>query len=163
MSIVEELAAGIEGSTELLLRYLAGFDDANAAAQADHLPNHAAWILGHLALTMHRAAEKIADQTIPLGYDPEPFAFGSTPSPRRADYPPLASLIDRYKASHALLARAIRESGEAGLRRQINWGGRFTVTGRDLVLRMLFHNGTHCGQLIDLRRALGLPSVFAGR
>jgi len=163
MSIVEELASGIEGSAELLLRYLAGFDDSNATAQAAHLPNHAAWIVGHLALTMHRAAEKIAGREFPLEYDPEPLAFGSKPTDRRADYPALAKLVERYKASHGLLAQSIREAGEAGLRREINWGGRFTVTGRDLALRMLFHNGTHCGQLIDLRRALGLPSVFAGR
>jgi hypothetical protein len=24
----------------------------------------------------------------------------------------------------------------------------------------VFHNGTHCGQLADLRRALGMGSIF---
>jgi hypothetical protein len=27
--------------------------------------------------------------------------------------------------------------------------------------RMVFHNGLHCGQVVDLRRALRMPGVMA--
>jgi hypothetical protein len=30
----------------------------------------------------------------------------------------------------------------------------------NLAVRMVFHTGTHAGQLADLRRALGLGSIF---
>ncbi len=49
MSSATALADAISSTEELLTRYLAGFDDHNAVAQAPSLPNHAAWILGHLA------------------------------------------------------------------------------------------------------------------
>ena len=95
MSAVSLLAESIESTGDLLTRFLDGFDDTNATTQAPGLPNHAAWILGHLALTMHRAAERIASEEYPLAWDPEPYAFGSTPSPERESYPPLGSLVQR--------------------------------------------------------------------
>ena len=39
------------------------------------------------------------------------------------------------------------------------WGsGRFKVS--ELAARIIFHNGTHAGQLADLRRALGMQGVI---
>lgn len=43
---------------------------------------------------------------------------------------------------------------------RVKWGAG-EVTLESLVLRMIFHNGTHCGQITDLRRALGVGSIFA--
>ncbi len=159
MVIASELADAVESTGDLLIRFLEGFNDTNAAAQAPNLPNHAAWTLGHLALTMHRAAERIAGETFPLQWDPEPYAFGSTPTADRDDYPPLAEMVQRYRRSLKLAAGAARKTGEAGLKKEVAWG-RTTTTTRDLLLRMVWHNGVHCGQLIDLRRALGLGTVI---
>jgi hypothetical protein len=39
--------------------------------------------------------------------------------------------------------------------------GKSQVPLWSMASRMIFHNGTHCGQLADLRRALGLGSIFA--
>ena len=58
MSGATELAEAIGSTRELLVRYLQGFDDANATAQAPGLPNHAAWTLGHLALTCVSSTQK---------------------------------------------------------------------------------------------------------
>ncbi len=159
MGSVDLVADAILSTEGLLTRYLAGFDDANATAQSPNLPNHAAWCLGHLALTMHRAAERIADETIELDWDPEPFAFGSTPSPDRDGYPPLDELQRRVHNTLHQLADAVRKAGEAGLAREVPWGNTRT-TARDLALRMVFHNGLHCGQMVDLRRALGFAPVI---
>jgi hypothetical protein len=159
MTMSSELADGIESTRELLVRFLEGFDDTNAAAQSAGLPNHAIWVLGHLALTMHRAAEQVAGSTFPMAWDPEPFAFGSTPAAGRADHPPLAQMIDNYHRAFDLLVEAVRGAGDEGLSRTVHWGPK-PIAARDLALRMVFHNGTHCGQLVDLRRALGLPPVI---
>lgn len=161
MKTADRLANGIENSTELLLRYVAGFDDRTALAQPPNLPNHVIWCLGHLALTMHRGAERIRGATIELKYDPEPFAFGSQPIGDAAAYPKLAVMIDRFRAAHRTLADAVRAAGDDGLEKQVQWGVAGNVlSGFDLALRMLFHNGVHCGQIADLRRALGMPSIF---
>jgi hypothetical protein len=94
MSSAALLADAIGSTEELLIRFLEGFDETNATAQLPGLPNHAAWTLGHLALTMHRASEQIAEATFPLEWDPEPFAFGSSPSADRDDYPSLVEMVE---------------------------------------------------------------------
>jgi hypothetical protein len=159
MNSCGEIADAIDSTRELLTRFLEGFDDANAAAQPGGLPNHAVWTFGHLALTMHRAAERIAGTDFPLAWDPEPFAFGSSPTGAAGDYPPLAEMLDRYQAAHSLLVKAVREAGDESLSRPVTWG-RSSTTARNLAVRMVFHNGMHCGQLVDLRRALGLGPVI---
>ncbi len=156
MPWARELADAVESTGSLLLRYLEGFDDARAYAAAPNLPNHAAWTLGHLALTMHRAAERIGGAPQALPWDPEPYAFGSTPG---HPGPPLAEMVERYRKSMTLLAEAARRAGEDGLSKTVEWG-RTTMSARDLLMRMVFHNGTHCGQVVDLRRALGMPRVI---
>ena len=159
MEHADALAEAMGSTEELLTRYLEGFDEDHAATQAPGLPNHAAWTMGHLALTMHRAAERIGGRTHPLAWDPEPFAFGSTPSAQRGDYPPLSEMIDHYRRSMSLLQEAVRSAGDGGLDKQVRWGRGGTTAGH-LAMRMIFHNGVHCGQLVDLRRALGMEPVI---
>jgi hypothetical protein len=159
MSTANDLADAIRSTDDVLSRFLEGFDETNAAAQTESLPNHALWTMGHLALTMHRAAERIADTSFTLAWDPEPFALGSTPSGHRDDYPPFSEMIERYRRALALLCEAVAGVGDEGLARPVTWGQSAT-TARDLAVRMVFHNGLHCGQLVDLRRALGLEPVI---
>jgi uncharacterized protein YbjT (DUF2867 family) len=59
------LADAVETSRVLLARYFPGFTDANRTSQAPGLPNHFAWCLGHLALTMHRVAGMIDGGPLP--------------------------------------------------------------------------------------------------
>jgi hypothetical protein len=153
------LADGIVHSAELLRRYLAGFDDSNATKQAPHLPNHVMWCMGHLAITMHRIAERISQKEIRLGWDPEPFAFGSKPVADRAAYPSWSEINKRFDAALKTLADVVRGLNDADLARSIPWGAG-TISVRDAAIRMVFHNGTHTGQIVDLRRALGMERVI---
>lgn len=50
------LADQILETKGLTARYLAGFNSVNHVRQTPDLPNHVAWCLGHMALTMHRVA-----------------------------------------------------------------------------------------------------------
>ena len=43
-------------------------------------------------------------------------------------------------------------------RHAVAWGGQ-KVTRARLICRVVFHNGTHAGQILDLRRALGMPKL----
>jgi hypothetical protein len=159
MSVSDVLADAILATEPLVTRYLDGFDERNAAAQLPNLPNHPAWCVGHLALSMHRAAEKISGRPADPGWPTEPFAMGSKPTASPRDYPPLPELVGRFRRALAVLAEAVRAAGDGGLARTVAWGPT-TISVRDLALRMVFHNGTHAGQIVDLRRGLGMPQVI---
>ena len=76
----------------------------------------------------------------------------------------IEDLLQRWRADNRrsfleLRARwLLREVGDQ-LHETVSWGGG-TTTKRDLAVRMAFHNGVHTGQIIDLRRALGMPRLI---
>ncbi|MEO1009315.1 MAG: DinB family protein [Planctomycetota bacterium] len=174
----ELYARGIEQGVELFERFLPGFDDANRTAQAEHLPNHMAWTLGHVAMTSARAIERLQGQDAPQPlldhefvvadrgdaerFGTEVVCFGSNPVDDPAIYPSLARSAAIFRAVHGRLAGALREADDAALARPTPWGSGRTTVG-DLMHRMAFHIGTHTGQIVDLRRALGIPPVIAPR
>lgn len=68
--------------------------------------------------------------------------------------------------TEADVLRAAVAASDGHLRRYLDGFGEHTVTwgrgettARDLLVRMVFHNGMHTGQIVDLRRALGMPGV----
>lgn len=60
MSKGELLAEMVLQTKPLLARYLAGFNDVTHVRQTPDLPNHVAWCLGHLAVTMHRVSSLLS-------------------------------------------------------------------------------------------------------
>lgn len=172
------LAHNITNAQALFERFLTGFDESNRTRQAPAMPNHLAWTLGHLALTAHRCAHRVQGSDEPGELPPEAFmlggrgdatrfatesvAFGSTPTDDPDRYPSLARCIEIMQESHRTLADALRHASEQGLARQTPWGAGQTSVG-DLALRMGFHIGTHAGQIIDLRRGLGLGPIMPRR
>ncbi len=174
----ETLANAIESALPLLERFLPGFDDANRTRQAPGIPNHAAWTLGHLALYARRAADLIAghDDPQPLPetdfvtadarggdarrYDTESICYGSTPTDEPAIYPAWDRSVEIHAAAQTRLISAVRAADDAALDRDIAWG-RTPLNAEQLAVRMLFHLGTHTGQLVDLRRGLGIPALFS--
>jgi hypothetical protein len=168
----ESHAEGIRACKPLLTRYLVGFTDSNRTAQAENLPNHVAWSLGHLAITMHRVSEKIDGLVLPESdfvrgpagdaqrFGDESVSFNSVPINDTARYPTLARSIAIYEAACDRLAINVLGLTPEGLSRSVPWGQGTSTLGA-LVQRMTFHNGMHCGQIADLRRALKMRSIFA--
>jgi hypothetical protein len=174
------LADAVESCIFLAGRYLAGFDDSTHTRQAPGLPNHVAWSLGHLALTMHRTAARLTnpdataltsalhDTEFIAGasagdarrYGTESISFGSTPVDDPARYPSLARCTEIFNAACIRLATAVREAPDSALDAPTKWGGG-EIPVHALVGRMVFHNGAHTGQIADLRRALGFKSIFS--
>src|SRR2546423_15708995 len=114
------LAQAIRDSQTFLARYMKGFDDSNRAKQAPNVPNHFAWTMGHLALTMHRCAEKLDRQPVPPSdfikadgrggnaerFDTESVAFNSQPVDDASLYPRadrctaiFAAAVERFAAA----------------------------------------------------------------
>ncbi len=168
MDAREVLADSIASTKGLMERYLAGFTDETRIAVAPRLPNHAAWNLGHCALTMHRLAERVDGLPLPAAdfgegparFAPEAVAFGSAPTPDSGAFPSLARGVEIYRAACDRLAAAVRAGSDDQLRQLVKWGG-VDQPWWLLVARLIFHNGFHTGQIADLRRALEFKSVFA--
>ncbi|MEO1277919.1 MAG: DinB family protein [Planctomycetota bacterium] len=171
----ELLAHNVMNAQTLFERFLAGFDDSNRTSQAPSLPNHLTWTLGHLAITAHRGAHRVLGleglQPLPADdflegdrgntthYATEAVSFGSQPIDDPGAYPSIERGLEVMHAAHETLAEALRNADDASLDRETPWGAS-TVSVTDLALRMGFHIGTHTGQIVDLRRALGLGSVL---
>lgn len=172
------LAHNVLHTEALFERFLAGFDESNRTKQAPAMPNHAAWTLGHLALTAHRCVDRVLGLDGPGELPPESFvlgdrgdaarvatesvAFGSVPTDDPDRYPSLARSVEIMHDAHQRLATELRKADAAALARQTPWGtGQTTVS--DLALRMGFHIATHCGQIVDLRRGLGFEPVLGKR
>lgn len=172
MQAQDLLADSVEQTKMLTARYLVGFDEGSRTRQARHLPNHVAWNLGHLALTMHRIAEHFDGAAPPeRDFAPGPrggadrfglesIAFGSAPADDPGAYPVLERCVEIYNAACDRLARGIRASSASKLNESVKWGAGQLTLGL-LAARMVFHNGFHTGQIADLRRALGMKSIFS--
>lgn len=172
----ELLAESVLSCKLLLARYLAGFNDVTHVRRTPDLPNHVAWCLGHLALTMHRVAEKLDGQGVPAtdfvtgtgtqgsrdkGYfDTEAVSFGSRPEERHDRFPRLERATEIYNHACDRLAAAVRAAPDAKLDEVVTWG-QTSAPMWSLIIRMIFHNGFHTGQIADLRRALSFKSIFA--
>ncbi len=172
MSDQQSIADGIEQCKPMLLRFLDGFDDASRTRQTPHQPNHVAWTLGHCALTMHRAAGHFDDGSLPesafiadqFAGDSERFGVesvvrGSTPRPDPDLYPRLECCVSIYESACDRLADVVRCAEARDLNAVVESNGDHP-TARDLLFALIFHNGTHCGQIIDLRRALEMPNIL---
>ncbi|MCC7389780.1 MAG: DinB family protein [Phycisphaerales bacterium] len=171
----EILARMIGASVPLTTRYFAGFTDANRAAQLPGLPNHFAWTLGHCSLTMHRLAERLdgralpesdfqpgvqrAEGSAPMRFGTEGVAFNSVPSGDAGAYPTVARCIEVFEGACARLGAAVRGATDQQLDAMQPWGAA-QLPMADLILRITLHNAMHSGQLVDLRRGLGLGRVI---
>lgn len=167
------LAFFVRSTNGFLTRFLSGFDDRNRTTQGMDLPNHVSWILGHCAMTMHRVAERIDGKPFPPGdfitgdgsqgdtqrYDTAILGFGSTPVDDPILYPPLKRGREIYESACERLATAILNSPDSKLDEPQDWHGG-PIPLYMLITRICFHNGTHAGQMTDLRRALHMPNVI---
>lgn len=173
MRIQDVIAEAVDASRTQMFRYLAGFDESNRTRQAPSLPNHAAWVLGHCALTMHRVAEKLDAGPLPSGdfiasatqgdasrFATESVSFGSTPTDQPSHFPSLERSKAIYVAAIERLMAAVRAASDAKLQEVIPWGP-VQLPLYQAAIRMAMHNGMHIGQLANLRRALGFKSIFA--
>lgn len=171
----EMLATIVESNKELVTRFLVGFDDTSALRQSPTLPNHVVWCLGHLALTMHRIAERLDAAPLPAAdfssgdavsgsrargvFATESVCVGSTPRADAALYPSLERATQILRNSCDRLAAACRTAADAALDAPQQWGAASLPLWL-LVARAVFHNGIHTGQITDLRRALGMEGII---
>src|SRR5262245_41375285 len=174
MTRQQVLSDCVRDSRVLLVRYLKAFDDTNHTKQAPNLPNHIAWTLGHLALTMSRTAEKLGGAPVLESdfikgdgragnaerFDTESISFGSKPVADPKLYPKYARCVAIFDSAVDRLATAVLSADDTKLESLTKWG-QGEVKLWSLLPRMVFHNGCHTGQIADLRRALGMGTILS--
>ncbi|MBX3317434.1 MAG: DinB family protein [Phycisphaeraceae bacterium] len=136
--------------------------DEHALSQLHGADNHAAWTLGHQALSRAWFASSISGVMPPI---PETYSalFGgkSKPSADPGMYPSLDELRANYSSSlHALIAAA-ESLTDADLDKPAHGDSGGWLTSRlDALLKAAWHEGWHGGQIATLRRGLGLPPLM---
>ena len=167
------LAEFILSTKPFFVRFIDGFDDSTCTLQGENLPNHVAWSLGHCALTMNRAAERFDNKPLPetdfiMGdgtngdssrFDTESVCFDSMPTPDPSYWPRLPRATEIYESACDRFAESVRIATDAKLDEMIDFHGN-ELPLYTLIMRLCFHNGTHAGQIIDLRRALSMQRVI---
>lgn len=129
--------------------------------------NHAAWVLGHQALTADFINRIIGDEgaepVAPKGWT-ELFGPGSTPVADRGRYPSKQELLEGLDRSEQAVRRILAEVPPQVLDEESPWEvfKAALPTRRDVVAMIITsHHGSHNGQLSAWRRAMGLPPVLS--
>ena len=148
-------------------RFASAMIDAIPADQYCHQPfpgaNHALWTLGHLAAADAFFLERIG------GTPDERFArlqgqffIGSKPSGNLAEYPPVEEVRRWFDEARANLVAHYRSLSEEQLAQPLpeQWQ-RMAANPGALLARISVHESSHAGQLMVVRKSLGLPPVFA--
>jgi uncharacterized damage-inducible protein DinB len=123
--------------------------------------NHALWTLGHLATVNQYFLNKLAghDGALFEKYR-EMFFAKSQPKPDAASYPPVDVLRDYFKTSRAAFRGWVESLTDEQLAGPPPEGfQKFAPTLGTLLMRLLWHEGMHYGQLTVIRKSLGLAPV----
>jgi hypothetical protein len=137
--------------------------DAELAAQPQPGMNHAAWVLGHVALgsdfvPLLLGQEMLTDEAWTATFGP-----GSTPVGDRAAYPSKDQLMATMRKAHAraieVLAQATTQQLDAPNETRF-FPAEFPTVGALITHLMTTHAALHLGQLSAWRRALGKGSVL---
>jgi hypothetical protein len=124
--------------------------------------NHAAWILGHLAMPRFWSAENIkVPCTLPAGWN-ETFGFGTKPIADATLYPAKSELLNQLAETHRVMEAALQSMTENQLMAPGDPRIRHLLptVGDGIIGLMSTHESFHIGQLSAWRRAMGLKSVF---
>jgi hypothetical protein len=128
--------------------------------QPGGLVNHPAWTLAHLGAAAGFLLTLLDDRSV-LTADAEfkQFGPGSVPSLDPEAYAPKQELLDRLSTRHALVVTAVEQKHSEYFARPTPEPLRaFAPTiGRIAVYLLAAHESYHLGQLMQWRRAAGLP------
>lgn len=140
--------------------------DERLTEQPGGFANHPAWQIGHLAFAADGIAEMLGGG--PKALDQawtDKYGMGSTPVGDRGAYPTKGDLLATLDKARARLASAWAEASEVFLAKTnpldpLVKGG--VKTNREAgVFFMVFHEGTHLGQLAAWRKLAGMGEALA--
>ena len=161
MTLKERARGFLDLSREWTLKYLEGIPEDKYTHQPWPGANHVLWTLGHLAETeayiAHFLRQGQQEQT-PTKYA-ELFGIGSTPLDDPAKYPPPAEIRDHLTQCREELLATLESISEADLLKP----APEDFFAPDLIGAMFtlpWHEAMHAGQIVALRKTLGLKPIM---
>lgn len=128
-----------------------------------NVPNHAAWQVGHVAVSANAGLMAIGQPSLldetwgPL------FGRGSESQDDALIYPPIEQVIEGFSKVYAALTEAYSNAGESVLMADTTIDRlveRFPKQGDFIVFLLTSHLAMHAGQFSTLRKLLGLGNVM---
>lgn len=162
LSAIEPGINALDFARSATLKLAADITDEQMTHRPTPQANHAAWILGHLAYADDGFRTKLSgnEAVIPENYEAL-FGMGTTPSDDASLYPSKADLIAVLEQSHAALTSWFKSLSDEQIASPLPEGMEmFGANHATLAATMTWHEGIHAGQLIEVRRSLGLPRAF---
>lgn len=128
------------------------------------VPNHPAWVIGHLANTSAGFGSTLLGvESIQVEGWQEILGGSSTPVADASIYPDKQTLADKLTEAHEYISDAFLKVDDARLA-EPNFVERlapvFPTIGDMITFVLTSHETTHLGQLSAWRRGMGLPSAF---
>lgn len=123
--------------------------------------NSAAWVVGHLAVTARRTAERLGATDLPVLTEQFVAQFSVTklPAGSQAEIGAKAELLALLDVSIEKLMGAVRNLPAESLDGPAPNAGPFATNYAEAVLFGGMHITMHCGQLSTIRRSLGKPPL----
>ncbi|MCH7573073.1 MAG: DinB family protein [Planctomycetes bacterium] len=162
LSPIDPGLAALAFSHSAILKLAEDITDEQLTTRSGPKANHAAWILGHLAYANDSFCIKLHGQesVLPENYKTL-FGMGSTPTDDAADYPSKAELLEALNKSHEFVVGWFKSLSDEQLASPLpEEMEMFGPNHASLASTMVWHEGIHQGQLIEVRRILGLPRAF---
>lgn len=125
--------------------------------------NHAAWVMGHLAVTDDFVLTKAGgrEAKCPAAWE-KLFGTGSTPTGKPGDYPAVGEIKEHLNLRREELIGWFKSLDEAKLASPLPEGTEWLAkTHGGAMATLAIHEGLHAGQLTMIRRSLGLAPKFA--
>ena len=162
MAILERAQAALAFARQRTMDYLRDFPEDKYTHQPWPGANHVAWALGHLMVTDNWVLTTFGGANRdPDGKLSELYGMGSRPTDEPARYASPADLRGQLERVQAELLRHVERMGEAELLQPCAGElAEFAPDKLGLLFQMAWHEGMHAGQIVAIRKALGLAPVM---
>lgn len=153
----------LAGGYRMGYRMVRAMCDDLTEAEFHHQPvpgtNSAAWIVGHLAVTVRRTAERLGATDLPILTEEFIAQFSVTRQPAvpQAELGRKEELLALLDVSIEKLMEALRTLPADGLTGPTPGPSRFATNYGEAILFGAMHITMHCGQISTIRRSLGKP------
>jgi len=155
----EQLRFMLETGQRIIRKTIDDITDHDSMVCGADRSNHARWQVGHLAYFDGYTLALAGDRSEDYRSLKEPFGMGSTVSDDPAAYPPWTDLRESLYRIHAKLNMLVSDDSGVDPDMNVSEG-----EGRQPLWQVLtfvsLHESYHAGQIVAIRRALGLDRAF---
>jgi DinB superfamily len=164
--VVGEVLNSYRLTLDYLRRLVADIPDVDLTRQPNGVPNHPAWVIGHLTFSCQALGGELElTAWLPPRWELL-FGTGSIPTSDRSAYPPKGELSAALSDGQMRISDRLSILGDAGMSALLpdeRYRATFPTVGHAVVHILTGHAAVHVGQISAWRRAAGyqpLSEVF---